>query len=171
MIKNIKVGNKEIQLDNNVGWTMEYKDQFGRDILPSIMPLIASGLDIVSELVRQTGKTSDVDAEDILALTDGDAFINAMIHLGGFEFVDFLYITWALAKNANDTIPDPKTWIKQFDECFPVDEIAPEVVKLIFKGMVSSKNLRKLNSLKKTLQLTTNKSLSKQSSSPDSSEG
>ena len=167
MIKTIKVGNKEVRLDNNVGWTMVYRDQFGTDIIPSIMPLFSSALDIVSELVKQTGKTTDIAAEDILALTDGDAFINAAIHLGGFEFVDFLHITWALAKNADDSIPDPKAWIREFDE-FPVDQIAPEVVKLIFKGMISSKNLRKLNSLSKTLQL---KSTSTQSSSQVSNEG
>lgn len=167
MIKTIKVGNKEVRLDNNVGWTMVYRDQFGTDIIPSIMPLFSSALDIVSELVKQTGKTTDISADDILALTDGDAFINAAIHLGGFEFVDFLHITWALAKNADDSLPDPKAWIREFDE-FPVDQIAPEVVKLIFKGMISSKNLRKLNSLSKTLQL---KSISTQSSSQVSSEG
>ena len=170
MIKTIKIGNKEVQLDNNVGWAMEYRDQFGTDIIPSIMPLVASALDVVSELIKKTGKTSDIDVTDILELTDGDAFINAMIHLGNFEFVDFLHVTWALAKNADESIPDPKTWVKQFDE-FPVDEIAPEVVKLIVKGIVSSKNLKKLNSLKKTVQLKKKESISTQSSSPESSEG
>jgi hypothetical protein len=172
MIKNIKVGNKEIQLDNNVGWAMEYKDQFGSDIIPAIMPIFASALDIIAELVNRTGKTKEITISDILSLTDGDALINAMVHLGGLEFVDFLNITWALAKNADNDIPDPKTWAKQFDTCFPVDEIAPEVVKLIFKGMVSSKNQRKLNSLIKAFQQEkTKKSHSTISSSPDSSEG
>ncbi len=169
MIKNIKVGKKEIQLDNNIGWTMEYRDQFGSDVIPAVLPLFASALDIISELVKETGKTTEIDIQDILSLMDGDALINAIIHLGGLEFVDFIHITWALAKNADDSIPDPKTWAKQFDECFPVDEIAPEVVKLIYKGIVSSKNQRKLISLKKAFQLK-NGLLSTQSSSQDSNE-
>lgn len=152
MIETIKVGNKEVQFDNNVGWAMIYKDQFGSDIIPAIMPMFAGALDIISGLVNETGKKNDIEIADILKLTDGDALINAVIHLGSLEFVDFINITWALAKNADDSIPDPKTWVRQFDE-FPVDVIAPAIAKLVFRGMVSSKNLERLNDLKKTVHI------------------
>lgn len=152
MIETIKVGNKEVQFDNNVGWAMIYKDQFGQDIIPTLMPMFAGALDIISGLVNDAGKKGDIDVADILKLADGDALINASIHLGNLEFVDFINITWALAKNADDSIPDPKTWVRQFDE-FPVDVIAPAVVKLVFRGMVSSKNLERLNDLRKTVHI------------------
>ena len=168
MIKTLKIGKKKVELDNNVGWAMIYKDQFGNDIIQTIMPLLAGGLDIVSGLINQTGKNDNISLGDILKLTDGDALLNAMIHLGAFEFVDFLNITWALAKNADDSIPDPKTWIREF-EVFPLDDIAPEVIKLIFAGLVSSKNLKRLNDLQKTVQLK-KESTSTQSSSQESSE-
>ena len=114
------------------------------------MPLLASGLDIVSGLVRETGGRGELRIEDVLSITDGDALLNAFIHLSGFEFVEFLYITWAMAKEADDSIPEPKTWIRQFDE-FPVDVIAPKVVSLIFKGMCSSKNLERLREIKENM--------------------
>lgn len=151
MIKTITVDDKDIVLDNNVGWTLIYRDQFGRDIIPAIMPLLAGALDVVSGIFQEAGDKKEITIENLAKLADGDTLINAMIHIGGFEFVDFINITWAMAKNADDSIPEPNIWLKQFDE-FPVDVIGPEVVKLIFKGMVSSKNLERLNGLMKNVQ-------------------
>lgn len=151
MIKTITIDDKDIVLDNNVGWTLIYRDQFGRDIIPAIMPLLTGALDVVSGIFQEAGDKKEITIENLAKLADGDALINAMIHIGGFEFVDFINITWALAKNADDSIPEPNIWLKQFDE-FPIDVIGPEVVKLIFKGMVSSKNLERLNGLMKNVQ-------------------
>lgn len=166
MIKTVKIGSKEVILDNNVGWTLIYRDQFGQDIIPSIMPLLAGALDVVSGLFQEAGDKEEISIDTLAKLADGDALINAMVHIGGFEFVDFLNITWAMAKNADDSIPEPREWIKGFDE-FPIDVIGAEVVKLIFKGMVSSKNLKRLNAKIKSVQPKKNKSTLKPSSSPE----
>ena len=166
MEKTIKIGKKSVRLNNNISWAIVYRDQFGRDIIPALMPLLASALDIISGLINETGKTEDIELEDLAKLADGDALLNAVIHLGGFEFTDLICITWALAKCADEDIPAPREWIAQFDS-FPIDVIAPEVFTLIFKGVVSSKNLKRLEDLKKRIQPT---SISTQSSSPDSKE-
>ena len=166
MIKTIDIGDKEIQLDNNIGWTLIYRDQFETDIIPALMPVFASVMDIVSDLIKNTGKTEDIDPYELIAQMDGDTLMNAVIHLSGLEFVDFLHIIWALAKNADDTIPEPRKWYRQFEESFPLDEIVPEVAKLIARGVVSSKNLERLNDLKKTVQKKKVKSTSTQSFSP-----
>ncbi len=151
MIKTITIDDKEIQLDNNIGWAMIYKDQFGTDIIPALMPLFAGAMDIISEFLQKVGKTDEIDVREVLAEVDGDALMNAVIHLSGLEFVDFINIVWALAKNADEKIPEPRKWVEQFDT-FPVDEIAPEVVKLIAKGVISSKNMERLSALKITAQ-------------------
>ncbi len=166
MEKTIKIGKKSVKLNNNVSWAIVYRDQFGRDIIPTIMPLFASALDIISGIINETGKTDDIELTDLAKLADGDSLLNAAIHLGGFEFTDLICITWALAKCADEDIPAPREWIEQFDT-FPVDVVAPEVFSLIFKGVVSSKNLKRLENLKKRIQPT---SISTQSSSPDSNE-
>lgn len=166
MEKTIKIGKKSVRLNNNISWAIVYRDQFGRDIIPALMPLLASALDIISGLINETGKTEDIELADLAKLADGDALLNAVIHLGGFEFTDLICITWALAKCADENIPAPREWIAQFDS-FPIDVIAPEVFTLIFKGVVSSKNLKRLEDLKKRIQPT---SISTQSSSPDSKE-
>jgi hypothetical protein len=147
----IKIGDKDVKVNNRAGWTMTYRDQFGRDIVPTLMPLFAGALDVASGLIKETGKIDSVEFEDILAVADGDALINAFIHLSGFEFVEILYITWAMAKEADSSIPEPKTWIRSFEE-FPIDEVVPEVVKLAFAGMVSSKNLQRLRTITESLK-------------------
>ena len=166
MEKTIKIGKQSVRLNNNISWAIAYRDQFGRDIIPTLMPMLASALDIVSGLINETGKTEDFELVDFAKLADGDALLNAMIHLGSIEFIDLINITWALAQCADDSIPDPKEWTSQFDT-FPVDIIAPEVFSLIFKGVISSKNLKRLETLKGRIQPV---SISTQSSSPDSNE-
>lgn len=171
MIKTIKIENKEVRLDNNIGWALIYRDQFGHDIVSALMPMMAGAMDVVSGIISETEGKKEVTLETILKMADGETFLNAMVHIGSFEFVDFVNITWSLAKNADDSIPEPKEWIKEFDS-FPVDVIAPAVFKLIFKGLISSKNLKRLNSLKKAVQpLKENLSNLTQSSSQDSKEG
>lgn len=167
MIKTVKIGEKEVLLNNSIGWTLIYRDQFGQDVIPSIMPMFAGALDVISGIVREADKNGEITLEGLAKVADGETLTNAMIHIGGFEFADFLNITWSLAKNADDSIPEPKKWIEQFDE-FPIDVVGVEVVKLIFKGMVSSKNLERLNGIIETVRPTKkNQSISIVSSSPD----
>ena len=77
----IKIGEKEVKVNNRAGWTITYRDQFGHDIVPTLMPLFAGALDVISGLIKETGKTDNIEITDILAMTDGDALINAFIHL------------------------------------------------------------------------------------------
>lgn len=166
MEKVIKIGDKDVRLNNNVNWAIIYRDQFGRDIIPTLMPLLASALDVISGIINETGKTDEISLEDLAKLADGEALINAVMHLGGFEFTDLICITWALAKSADEDIPAPKQWLAQFDE-FPLDVIVPTVFGLIFKGVISSKNRTRLEDLKKRIQ----PSISTPSSSQVLSEG
>lgn len=145
MEKTIKLGDKEIRLNNRVGWVLTYRDQFGTDILPTIMPLFAGLLDIVSGVMAQTDG-DDISLENILRLIDTDSVMDALVHLSGFELAEFLNITWAMAKEADEDLPDPETWLRSFEE-FPLDIIVPEVFKMAFNGMVSSKNRARLESL------------------------
>ena len=162
MEKTIKIGKKEVRLNNNVGWTMEYRDQFGKDILPTIMPMIASMIESVAVMV---GDKTELRIEEILASLEGKT-MDVLLPLFQTEFVDIaINIVWAMAKSADETIEPPKQWVKQFD-VFPLDVIMPTVLELVMKGFVSSKNLTRLKTIKKTLQ----PSLSMNSSLQDSNE-
>ena len=169
MEKTIKIGKQEVRLTNNVSWAITYRDQFGHDIIPTLMPMLAAVLDIVSGMIDEVSVGGKVEVTDLLRNLDGDKLFDAVLHLSGLEFVELINITWAMAKAADDDIPDPKTWVKGFNE-FPVDKIAPEVFSLAFKGLVSSKNLKRLKDLTSGIKVVQPTSTSTQLSSPDSNE-
>lgn len=153
MEKTIQIGNKEVRLNNNIGWTIDYRDQFGSDIIPTLLPMVAAALDLIKGLLEEVEDTNNLDWKDILKVLDGDVLLDALVHLGGLEFKDFINITWAMAKCADESIPEPRTWVRQF-ETFPVDVIAPAVFELVYSGVVSSKNLNRLKGMKDNLQPT-----------------
>lgn len=169
MEKTVKIGKQDVRLSNNVSWAIIYRDQFGHDIIPTLMPMLAAILDILSGMLSEYGEDKKVDALDLLKNMDGDKLLDAVVHLSGLEFVEFINITWAMAKVLNEDIPEPKVWVRQFDE-FPVDTIAPELSSLIFKGLVSSKNLKRLKDLTKQIRVVQPTSTSTPSSSQDSNE-
>ena len=152
MERTINIGDKEVRLSNNIGWTMEYRDQFNRDIIPTIMPMIAGIIDTAVSLISSTGKTEDLELEDLVEMAKSEEFFEALLKLSSFEFVDILNITWSLAKAADEKIPEPKKWIRQFDE-FPIDEIGPVIGSMIIQGVVSSKNWQRLQQMIADLNL------------------
>ncbi|MBR3279323.1 MAG: hypothetical protein IKG01_10570 [Lachnospiraceae bacterium] len=168
MEKIIKIGDKEVRLNNNVVWTMEYRDQFGKDILPAIMPLMASMIEGVSTLMAEASDGDSMTARGIAEALEGRA-MEVLLPMFQAEFVDLvLNVTWAMAKAADESIEPPKRWVRQFDG-FYLDEIGPALLELVLKGFVSSKNLKRLKKLGNELK-NLQPSQSTTSSSPDSNE-
>ena len=118
---------------------MIYKDQFGHDILPDIMPIFSA----LTKMLDEISKVSGQDIGDAIKMIDSDALQDAMIEMCALQFTDFINLTWALAKANDDTIEPPYQWASQFDE-FPLDLVGPAVFELLAKGLVSSKNLKSL---------------------------
>lgn len=176
----IKIGNIEVELSNNVAWTMEYRDQFGKDIIPVILPALATVTEalsaVLSEAYEEGASDSDkveISKERLAEAIRGNA-MEILLPLYQFEFVDSIVnVTWAMAKAANDTILPPKQWVRQFDE-FPLDVVGPAIFKLLLKGFGSSKNLKRLEELieevKASLQPKEKTSHSTTSSSQESNE-
>ena len=164
----INIGNKEVRLNNNVAWTMEYRDQFGKDILPAVMPLLASMIEGVSTIVAEAGEGGEMTTASIAEALQGRSF-DVLMPMYQAEFVDLVInVTWAMAKAADESIEPPKRWVRQFEE-FPLDEVGPAVFDMILKGFVSSKNLRRLKKIGNELR-NLQPSHSMTSSSQDSSE-
>lgn len=149
MIKTITLDEgRELTLSNNVGWLLVYKDQFGHDIVPSLIPVLNAGIDLIYGLYRATGGQLD---RDVLEKVDPEDLEDAIYKLAGFEAVDLLNVVWAMAKNADDKLPEPKKWFNTF-ETFPLDIIVPAVFDLLYKGMVSSKNSKRLQEALESLK-------------------
>lgn len=166
MEKIIKIGKQEVRLNNNVAWTMEYRDQFGKDIVPAIMPLIASMIEGVSTVIAESG--NEITTKTLAEAVQGRA-LEVMLPMFQAEFVDLIInVTWAMAKAADENIEPPKRWVRQFDS-FPLDVVGPAVFDMVLKGFVSSKNLKRLKGIGDSLKKL-QPSTSTQSSSQDSNE-
>lgn len=137
MIKTIKFNdNCEIELSNNIGWAMEYREQFGHDIIPDLLPVVSAIVSLFAEIDKNNFNIREID-KDVLQ--------EALINLAGLQFVDFINLCWAMAKTADEKTPVPKKWLKQFDDGFFVDRIAPDVFALLVEGLISTKNLSSLD--------------------------
>ena len=149
MEKVIKIGSNEVRLSNNVAWVMEYRDQFGKDILPAIMPLITTVSEGISTVLSEAG--TDITIESLSEAINGRA-MDVLLPLYQAEFVDLVInVTWAMAKAADEDIDPPKKWVRQFDT-FPLDVVGPTIFELVMKGFISSKNLTRLKRTGKKLK-------------------
>lgn len=151
MEKIITIGEKEVRLDNNIGWAMEYRDQFGKDILPVIMPLLTTMIETVSSVIADSETNGEITAENVAEALTGRS-LEIVLPLYQAEFVDLVInVLWAMAKTADANTEPPRKWIKQFDS-FYLDEIVPELLEMVLRGLVSSKNLERLEGIKTKLQ-------------------
>jgi len=146
---------------------MEYRDQFGKDIVPALMPILASLMEGVSTIISESG-SNEVTMADIADAVQGRS-MDVLLPMFQVEFVDTIVnVTWAMAKAADENIEPPKRWVRQFEE-FPLDVVVPAVYELVLKGFVSSKNLKRLKKISASLK-NLQPSHSTTSSSPDLNE-
>ena len=146
---------------------MEYRDQFGKDIVPAMMPILASLMEGVSTIISESG-SNEVTMADIADAVQGRS-MDVLLPMFQVEFVDTIVnVTWAMAKAADENIEPPKRWVRQFEE-FPLDVVVPAVYELVLKGFVSSKNLKRLKKISASLK-NLQPSHSTTSSSPDLNE-
>ena len=169
MEKIVKIGKQEVRLNNNMAWTMEYRDQFGKDILPAVMQLLASTIEGVSTVMAEASETGELTTTSIAEAIEGRS-MDILLPMFQAEFVDLVInVTWAMAKTADENIDPPKRWVRQFDS-FPVDIVGPVIFDMVLKGFVSSKNLKRLKKIGESLKTLQPTSHSMTSSSPDSNE-
>ena len=169
MEKIIKIGKQEVRLNNNVAWTMEYRDQFNKDILPAIMPLAASMIEGISTIMADATNNGEITTSSIAEALEGRT-MEILLPMFQAEFVELVVnVTWAMAKAADESIDPPKKWVRQFEE-FPLDVVGPAVLDLVLKGFVSSKNLKRLKKIGESVKTLQPTSDSMTSSSQDSSE-
>lgn len=147
MQKTIKINSKEkFTVDNNAAWTLIYNNQFGHDIIPDVMPILSSFFELVGGLDIRINDSGEVDIPKALKSVNIDEWDAAFIKLSGLEFTTLINIAWAMAKCADEDIPQPMDWVKSFS-VFPVDVIAPSLFKVLADGLVSSKNLKRLQGM------------------------
>ena len=146
---NYQIEDQSVGLDSSTGWLFIYRDFFGRDILPDLLPALEAVLHTISNTV---GVLEGDTVEDIIKALASDEVIDGLfIDLTGAELTTVLNIFWAMAKNEDASIPEPQAFYKQFD-VFPVDEVLPKMFSQIVNSCISRKNLESLKARRPYLQ-------------------
>lgn len=147
----INIGDKEVKISNNVAWTMEYRDQFNKDVLEAIMPIATSLIETITTIINESGMDGEIDIKSVSAALEGKSF-DITLPLTQLGFTDSIVnVLWAMAKAADPTIEPPRQWVRQF-ETFPLDEIVPQVGEMVLSGFTSSKNLARLREMMQGLK-------------------
>lgn len=150
MVKTIQLREGlEITLANDSLWFEEYRDQFGQDILPTLMPLILAVGNSISALAEEAGSLEEIDKDAFIRVLGSESMLDVGLRFSSFEISDIMHIMWAMAKAYDPNIEDPKAWQRKLagpdHESLPIaDVIVPALAELVVKGVVSSKNWERL---------------------------
>ena len=147
MIKTIEFEGQKVDLNTSAGWLFVYRNRFGHDIFPDLMPIIESIVSAIATMLENGG--AEVTPDGIKNLMNDDTITDAFIKLAGMEITTVYQVLWAMAYNADKTIGGPEDFFNGFEK-FPLDVVIPELFAAIVESSVSSKNVeRLLNGLKK----------------------
>jgi hypothetical protein len=105
MEKILIIDGRQVKFKSTGAFLLRYKAQFGRDALQDILKLQGA--------IDNKNQIKNIDALDL------EVFYN---------------LIWTLAKTADPSIPPPLEWLDTFGE-FPLAEIVPEVIDLIFSSL------------------------------------
>lgn len=168
MIKKINISDeRSVEVNSSAGWLLIYRETFGNDVLPELMPVIEAAIAGMVKILEEAGE--EVTVQSLARALEEDEMTDVLAKLSMLEFVTILKIFWALAKNADKSIPSLDEWANEF-EILPMDIIVPELFGVIASSMVSRKNLERLRGLAQTASQKMDISLSTASSSEQSQE-
>lgn len=136
MIKTINLEGQPVEINSSLGWLFCYREQFGHDILPDLLPLLDAALGALAEIYD-----GDEDI-NIFEKLDEETVNRIIVALSSLEVLTVANILWAMAKNAGET-RRPEEWVNDF-EVFPLDIVVPETFKVLIESSVSSKNSQRL---------------------------
>lgn len=165
MIKTIRIDNRPVEVNSSAGWLYVYNEQFGHDVLVVLMPAIEAFLKAAMDAVKTSGIKAGDDIAEALKRVDSSVLEDALMTLSTMRLTTISNIVWSLAKNADESIPNPKDWLNQF-EVVPWDEIVPETLGMVLESSLSKK---KYQIVKKAME-SMKESVSKESRSQQSTE-
>lgn len=109
MEKTLIIDGRQVKFKSTGAFLLRYKAQFGRDAIKDIYKM-AEAVD------ENTKKIKNIDVIDL------EVFYN---------------LIWTLAKTADPSISPPMEWLDSFSE-FPLIDIMPEIMELVFSCMKST---------------------------------
>lgn len=127
MEKTVIIDGKQVRFKATGGLGYRYKAQFGREL--------------IQDLIAIEQATLTVDATKLLGKKSKEARELAVAYAMTGQALEMIYnVLWCMAKAADETIPDPQTWLDSF-ETFDVWDIWSELEDIAGVNMaISPKN-------------------------------
>ena len=126
MEKTITIDGKQVRLKTTAATPKRFKIQFGRDYFAELLKF-AKILEPLEKGAKKAESDGGINLKNIsfesLSLLDFDTLYD---------------IVWVLAKSADSSIPDPLSWLDQFDS-FTISEILPEIQDLLAHSIKTEK--------------------------------
>ncbi len=113
MEKILTIDGRQVKFKSTGAFLLRYKAQFGRDAIQDILRLQSA--------IDNKDQIKNIDTLDL------EVFYN---------------LIWTLAKTADPNIPPPMEWLDEFSE-FPLMDIIPEIVDMIFSCLTSTVESKK----------------------------
>lgn len=140
----IKIDDRDVKFNLSLSWAFCYKAQFGIDPLTVLIPAVKTILEILAKIsnidemdlktIQQKQKEGEIDQFDIDDLFEP---------MDEFEATEILQLIWAFAKNADNEIPQPQEWFRDF-KVFPLDEVFSTLLPSILQSIISTKKYKAL---------------------------
>lgn len=125
MRKIIMVGEKEYELGTSAYTPIAYKQQFGKDYFQDLFSMLQNQ-SLMSELNKLNSDEKELDEVDISILSD-------------FDMTFFNRLFWTFAKTANPHIKPYEQFFMEM-ETFPIQDIGPELMKMLNASMSTKKS-------------------------------
>jgi hypothetical protein len=114
--RTLTIDGRQVRFKSTAGVAFRYQNQFQKDYLVELYKAIP----------------------EVTALYNKDTVNLSLEDLSKLNSERLLEIVWSLAKTADPNIPDPLTWLDEFEE-FPVIKIFTELLDLMVKTSKSKK--------------------------------
>lgn len=119
MEKTITIDGKKVRFRNSGAVMLRYKMQFGKEFLAELAQM------------EEAVQTRKVKGKDTVVSYD----------LEKFNLEVMYNILWTLAKNADNSIPEPLEWLDSFEE-FPVFDIFQQIEEILSNDLkIDRKNV------------------------------
>ena len=125
MRKIIMVGEQEYELGTSAYTPIAYKQQFGKDYFQDLFSMLQNQ-SLMSELNKLNSDEKESNEVDISILSD-------------FDMTFFNRLFWTFAKTANPHIKPYEQFFMEM-ESFPIQEVGPELMKMLNASMSTKKS-------------------------------
>lgn len=129
MEKIITIDGRQVKFKSTGAFLLRYKEQFHRDAIKDIYKMQDAIEEVEEIVVNEQGEEEKITKNEVknIDALDLDVFFN---------------LIWTLAKTADKEIQPPMEWLDTFGE-FPLMEIIPDIIDLVFSCISSSVESKK----------------------------